>query len=156
MATGSFLLGFMTALLMVLAVFAGSFYYLKLTRLKRSNVKGYLDLIPDLTGEQREKVQDIRKTFLPEVERIRQDLCQKRMTLAKALFSESADRSGVHTAAQDILKLQSELEHAVIEHILEEKEILNESQRLDFFDIILQQFAHGGLGVHDVRERRKF
>jgi len=156
MATGSFLLGFMTALLMVLAVFAGSFYYLKLTRLKRSNVKGYLDLIPDLTGEQREKVQDIRKTFLPEVERIRQDLCQKRMTLAKALFSESADRSGVHTAAQDILKLQSELEHAVIEHILEEKEILNKSQRLDFFDIILQQFAHGGLGVHDVRERRKF
>jgi len=72
------------------------------------------------------------------------------MALARALFSESADRSGVHSAAQDILKCQSELEHAVIEHILEEKEILTESQRLDFFHIILQQFAQGGLGVHDI------
>ncbi len=155
MASGSFLFGFMTALLIVLAVFWGSYYYLKYTRWKRSSVKGYLDLIPDLTGEQRQKVQDIRKTFLPKVERIRQDLCQKRMTLARALFSESADRSGVHGAAQDILKLQSELEHAVIEHILEEKEILNESQRLGFFNIILEQFAHGGLGVHDVKARGK-
>ncbi|MFZ0928139.1 MAG: periplasmic heavy metal sensor [Syntrophobacteraceae bacterium] len=156
MASGSFLFGFMTALLIVLAVFAGSYYYLKYTRWKHSSVKGYLDLIPDLTGAQRQKVQDIRKTFLPEVERIRQDLCQKRMTLARALFSESADRSGVHAAAQDILKLQSELEHAVIEHILEEKEILSESQRQDFFHIILKQFAQGGLGVHDVNARRKF
>jgi len=156
MASGSFLFGFLSALSIVLAVFVGSYYYLKYTRWKHSNIKGYLDLIPDLTGEQRQKVQDIRKTFLPRVEKIRQDLCQKRMALARALFSESADRSGVHAAAQDILKCQSELEHAVIEHILEEKEILSESQRLDFFHIILQQFAHGGLGVHDVRARRKF
>ena len=156
MASGSFLFGFMSALSIVLAVFVGSYYYLKYTRWKHSNIKGYLDLIPDLTGEQRQKVQDIRKTFLPRVEKIRQDLCQKRMALARALFSESADRSGVHAAAQDILKCQSELEHAVIEHILEEKEILNESQRLDFFHIILQQFAQGGLGVHDIKARRKF
>jgi hypothetical protein len=61
----------------------------------------------------------------------------------------------VHEAAQDILKCQAELEHAVIEHILEEKEILNESQRLDFYHIILQQFAQGGLGVHDIKARRK-
>jgi hypothetical protein len=156
MDSGSFLFGFMSALLIVLAVFVGSYYYLKHTRWKHSNIKGYLDLIPDLSGEQRQKVQEIRNTFLPGVERIRQDLCQKRIALARLLFSESADRSGVHSAAQDILKLQSELEHAVIEHILEEKEILNESQRLDFSHIILQQFAQGGLGVHDIKARRKF
>ncbi len=119
MASGSFLFGFMSALSIVPAVFVGSYYYLKHTRRKHSNIKGYLDLIPDLTGKQRQKVQDIRKTFLPRVEKIRQDLCQKRMALARALFSESADRSGVHTSAQDILKLQSELEHSFIEHILE-------------------------------------
>jgi Spy/CpxP family protein refolding chaperone len=155
MASGSFLFGFMTALALVLAAFAGSYCYLKRTRWKHSNIKGYLDLIPDLTPEQRQRVQDIRESFLPKVERIRGDLCQKRTTLARALFSESADRSRVHQVAEDILKCQSELEHAVIEHILEEKEILNEKQRLDFFNIILQQFAHGGLGVHDVKARRK-
>ena len=79
------------------------------------------DLIPDLTMEQRQRVQDIREIFLPKVEQIRQDLCEKRMTLARVLFSESADRSRVHSAQNDILKCQSELEHAVIEHILEEK-----------------------------------
>ena len=155
MASGSFLFGFISSLSIVLTIFVGSYYYLKHTRWKHSNVKGYLDLIPALTGDQRQKVQDIRKTFLPMVEKIRQDLCQKRMALARALFSESADRSAVHSAAQDILKCQSELEHAVIEHILVEKEILTESQRLDFFHIILQQFAQGGLGVHDIKARRK-
>ena len=155
MASGSFLLGFATALAVVLAVFAGSYYYSKHLGRKGSNIKGYLDLIPDLTAEQRQKVQDIRVTFLPKVEKIRHDLCQKRMALAGALFSESADRSMVHSAAEDILKCQSELEHEVIEHILEEKEILNQKQRQDFFHIILQQFAHGGLGVHDIKGRTK-
>jgi len=156
MASGPFLLGFMSALSIVVIALVGSYYYLKRTRRRGSNIQGYLDLIPDLSAEQRRKVQEIRKTFLPKVERIRQDLCEKRMVLARTLFSRSADRSGVHTAAEDILRCQSELEHAVIEHILEEKEILNEKQRLDFFNIILRQFAQGGLGVHDVKAQRKF
>jgi len=45
----------MSALSIVLAVFVGSYYYLKHTRWKHSNIKGYLDLIPDLTGDQRQK-----------------------------------------------------------------------------------------------------
>ena len=155
MASGSFLLGFISALSIVLGVFVGSYYYLKYTRWKHSSIKGYLDLIPGLSGEQRQKVQDIRKTFLPGVEKIREDLCQKRMVLARALFSESADRSEVHAAAQDILKCQAELEHAVIEHILEEKALLNPKQQRSFYDIILQQFAQGGLGVHDIKQRRR-
>ena len=151
MASGPFLLGFVTALPVVLAAFAGSYYLLNRFRPKRSNIEGYLDLIADLSVEQREKVHDIRKTFLPEVEKIRRDLREKRMVLARVLFFESEERSRVHSAVEDILRCQSELEHAVIEHILEEKEILNERQRLDFFDIIRQQFAQGGLGVHDVK-----
>ena len=149
------MLGFAAAFPVVAVVLAGAYLYLRKRRLKNSSIKGYLDLIPDLSEEQRQKVQEIRKTFLPKVERIRQDMCEKRMALAKALFSESTERPAVHSAAEEIVKCQSELEHAVIEHILEEKEILDERQRLKFFSIILQQFAHGGLGVHDINERRK-
>jgi Spy/CpxP family protein refolding chaperone len=153
MDAGAFIFGVSTACLFWAAVLASAFLYWRHKKLKSSSIKGYLDLIPDLTGEQRQKVQGIRAVFLPEVQKIRQEMCQKRMELARALFAESADRLAVHAAAEDILKCQSELEHAVIEHILEEKEILGERQRRKFFSIILQQFAHGGLGVHDIGKK---
>jgi Spy/CpxP family protein refolding chaperone len=155
MASGYFIFGFAAALALVLAIFLGTYYYLKRTRWKTSNIKGYLDLIPDLTAEQRQKVQEIRETFLPKVERIRQGLCQKRAVLAEVLFSQESDKSKVHSVVQEILRYQSELEHEVVEHILEEKEILNPKQQRRFYDIILEQFAHGGLGVHDIKGRRK-
>jgi hypothetical protein len=66
---------------------------------KNSNIKGYLDLIPDLSDEQRLKVHEIRQTFLPKAEKIRQDLCKLRIALAKVLFSEPTDRAKVHSAA---------------------------------------------------------
>ena len=155
MSPVDFIFGFITAIFLVLAIFLGACYYLKHTKGKTSRIEGYLDLIPDLTEEQRQKVRDIRKTFLPKVEKIRQDLCQKRILLAEALFSQPSDRSRVHSVVQEILGKQSELEHEVAEHILEEKEILDTAQQKGFRDIILEQFAHGGLGVHDVKGRRK-
>ncbi|MGA2400184.1 MAG: periplasmic heavy metal sensor [Syntrophobacteraceae bacterium] len=155
MGSGCFLLGFATALAIVIVFILVSYYYLKRTRWKNSNIKGYLDLIPDLSDEQRLKVQSIRQTFLPGVERIRQDLCRLRIALAKALFSEPIDRGKVHSIAQEILKCQSQLEQEVCDHIIEEKELLSPRQQKKFFDIILDQFAHGGLGVHDVKPRGK-
>ncbi len=151
-----FIFGFATAVVVILAFFVGAYYYLKHTRWKYTNIKGYMDLIPDLTEDQRRRVQDIRLSFIPHVEKIRQELCMKRISLARALFSEPTDEKRVHLIAQSILECQSELEREVIEHILEEKELLNPEQQRIFYDIILQQFAHGGLGVHDIKQERKF
>ncbi|MGO9372414.1 MAG: Spy/CpxP family protein refolding chaperone [Syntrophobacteraceae bacterium] len=151
-----FIFGFATAVVVILAFFVGAYYYLKHTRWKYTNIKGYMDLIPDLTEDQRRRVQDIRLSFIPHVEKIRQELCMKRISLARALFSEPTDEKRVHLIAQSILECQSELEREVIEHILEEKELLNPEQQRRFYDIILQQFAHGGLGVHDIKQERKF
>lgn len=151
MALEFFIIGFLTAVVIV-AVIVVSFY-LK-GRRNPSNIKGYLDLIPDLSDEQRLKVQNIRRTFLPKVEKIRQDLCGYRYDLAKALFSEPADRGRVQSISQAIIRCQSELEQEVIDHIIEEKELLSPKQQERFFQIILEQFAHGGLGVHDVKRRR--
>ena len=53
--------------------------------------------------------------------------------------------------AKQIVDHQSELEREVIEHILEEQELLTPSQKKKFYDIIVEQFASGGLGVHDLR-----
>ncbi len=151
-----FIFGIATATVIIFSLLVGAYYYLKHTRWKDKDIKGYMDLIPDLTEEQRTRVQEIRLSFLPHVEKIRQELCTKRISLAKALFSEPTDRRSVDLIAQSILESQSELELEVIEHILEEKELLSSEQQRSFYDIILQQFAHGGLGVHDVKQRRKF
>jgi hypothetical protein len=150
-----FLLGFATAPVIVAAFILLFYLRLRRAREKSSNIKGYLDLIPDLSAEQRLRVQNIRQVFLPKVERIRQELCRLRIALAEALFSDETDRDRAHSIAREILKSQSELEQEVIDHIIEEKELLSPRQQRMFFDIILDQFAHGGLGVHDVRQRRK-
>jgi hypothetical protein len=151
MALEFFILGFWAAFFLVAVIVLA--LYLK-SRRKSSKIKGYLDLIPDLSDEQRLKVQNIRRTFLPKVERIRQDLCGYRLELAKALFSDPTDRDRVQTISQAIIRCQSELEREVIEHIIEEKELLNVKQQKRFFEIILEQFSHGGLGVHDVKRQR--
>jgi hypothetical protein len=155
MPLGYFLLGFLTALVIVAVLILAFYLRFKRAGRKNSNIKGYLDLIPDLSAEQRSKVQSIRQTFLPKVERIRQELCRLRIVLAGALFSEITDREKARSIAQDILKSQSELEQEVIDHIIEEKDLLSPKQQRKFFEIILDQFAHGGLGVHDIKQRRK-
>jgi hypothetical protein len=42
----------------------------------------------------------------------------------------------------------------VVEHILEEQELLTPFQKRRFYEIIVEQFSSGGLGVHDVKSRR--
>lgn len=151
MAASYFALGVVTALAAAAATLAALYFYLKSTRNVSPPIKGYLDLIPDLTPKQREEVQEIRHTFLPKVKQIRENLRRERAELAKLLFADPPDRNRIYAIARQILLHQSDLENEVIEHILEEREILSPSQQRKFYEIIAEQFASGGLGVHDVR-----
>lgn len=154
MNTVPFFYGFLTALILVCIALAVLYVTLSKSREKKTSIKGYLDLIPDLTENQRAKLQEIRRVFLPKVEGIRQDMRLKRSELAELLFSEPSDRTRIYEAAELIMGKQSELEHEVIEHILEEKELLSPSQKQKFYEIIVEQFSWGGLGVHDVRAQK--
>jgi len=149
-----FVLGWFTALILLAIVLAVVYARLKRTRQKASNIKGYLDLIPDLTEAQRSRLQEIRSVFLPKVSDIRKKLYIKRSELADLLFAEPFDRSKLDNTAEEILRRQSELENEVVEHILEEKELLSPMQKRKFYEIIVEQFSHGGLGVHDVKGRK--
>jgi len=149
----AFFSGFITTLILTVAVLYGFYAYSRRNRTDSSKIKGYLDLIPDLSKEQREKVQEIRRVFLPEVQGIRGNLRRERAELAKLLFADSPDRAKIDAVSQRILLHQSDLENEVIDHILEERELLSVSQQKRFYEIIVEQFASGGLGVHDVRAR---
>ena len=148
------LLGFMSGLVFVAILTAAAYFYLKRSRNRRANIRGYLDGIPDLTEQQRALVQEIRRGFLTKVEGIRQNLRSKRAEPADLLFDERTDRAAIHVAAEAIIKHQSGLEREVIAHILEEKQILSASQQRKLYEIIVAQFASGGLGVHGLRRDR--
>jgi Spy/CpxP family protein refolding chaperone len=149
----SFLLGTASGLAISAAAVAGTYLYLKQARKRSANIKGYLDLIPDLTPEQRAKVQEIRKVFLPKVGALRNSMRSRRAELAELLFDETAERSKLDAAVEEIIGNQAELEREVIDHILQEREILVASQRRRFHDIIVGQFASGGVGVHDLHRK---
>lgn len=151
MDLGSFFLGFLSALVFVSVSLSAVYFRLKRSRERRRAIKGYLDLIPDLTAEQKAQVQEIRSTFLPRVGQIRENLLRERTELARRLFADPPDRNRLRAVAQQILTHQAELENEVIEHILEERELLSPSQQRKFHEIIMEQFSSGGLGVHDVR-----
>ena len=155
METWGFLLGFVSALVFVGIALAAVYFYMGRLRNRTTNIKGYLDLIPDLTEEQRGLVQEIRHTFLPKVAKIRDNLRRERTELARLLFADPPDTEQIHAVARQILLHQSELENEVIEHILEEREILSLSQQRKFYEIIVEQFSSGGLGVHDVRAEKR-
>jgi Spy/CpxP family protein refolding chaperone len=155
MKTGYFLFGAATAFGVTVAAAAVAGFRRNQLRDKDTNIRGYLDLIPDLTEEQRAKVQEIRKIFLPKVAELRQNMRSKRSELAEQLFEAPADRLKIHAVTDQILQYQAELEREVIEHILQEKEILSDSQRKKFYDIIVGQFASGGVGIHDLQRGRR-
>jgi Spy/CpxP family protein refolding chaperone len=146
---GSFFVGFFSASALI-----GLYLYIA----KRANpspkrIQGYLDLIPSLTADQKAKLEDIRKVFFPKVAQIREDLRSKRSVLADLLFSDVIDKPAIAEKMEEITALQINLEKEVIDHILEEKMLLTPEQQRLFYQIIIDQFRGGGLGVHGVGGR---
>ncbi len=128
--------------LTVIALLASRFI-----RVRRKPIRGYLDLI-ELTENQKQHVENIRRDFLPRVEVIRQALRQNRLELNDLLFAEPPDMQAIEGKSMDISKLQAQLEAEVIEHIIQEKELLSPEQKRQFYEVIRTEFEKGGLGVH--------
>ncbi len=119
-------------------------------RARQKPIRGYLDLIT-LTEEQKRQVEDIRKDFLPKVAGIRQSLRDKRLKLNDLLFAEAPDKKLIAEKSNEISALQAKLEQEVIDHILQEKNLLNSEQKIEFYRVIRNEFEKGGLGVHGER-----
>jgi len=128
--------------LTVIALLASRF-----VRVRRKPIRGYLDLIK-LSEGQKQQVEDIRRDFLPRVAEIRQALRQNRLELNDLLFTEPSDMQAIEGKSRDISNLQTQLEKEVIDHILQEKELLSPEQKRQFYDVIRGEFEKGGLGVH--------
>ncbi|MBI5533802.1 MAG: periplasmic heavy metal sensor [Deltaproteobacteria bacterium] len=118
-----------------------------------SRPQGYLDFI-ELSEEQRRQVAEIRRVFLPRVAALRTQLRALRSELVEQLFAAPTKRARAKATVVRISRLQQELELEVLDHILQEKELLTSSQQRQFREVIAQQFQDGGLGIHDARAAR--
>ncbi len=125
-----------------------------IARIRQKPIRGYLDLIA-LTKEQKRQVDEIRKDFLPKVEGIRQSLLRNRLQLNDLLFAESPNLKMIAEKSNEISTLQAKLEREVIDHILQEKELLSTEQKREFYRVIRNEFEKGGLGVHGERGNAK-
>lgn len=132
--------------LIVLIIAAGLFLD-NMLGVRDKPVRGYLDLI-QLSNEQKQKVEEIRKEFLPKVEKVRKELRQKRLQLNDLLFASKPDMKAIDDKTGEIADLQTKLEKEVINHILQEKEILTLDQQKQFHEIIEKEFKKGSLGIH--------
>ena len=121
-------------------------------RMRRKPIRGYLDLIA-LNDAQKRQVEDIRRDFLPKVEGIRKSLREKRLQLNDLLFAGSPDKKMIAEKSSEISALQEKLEREVIDHILQEKELLSPAQKQEFHQVIRSEFEKGGLGVHGESRR---
>ena len=139
------------ALLLIVVVVISLLLVRRLQISRRKPIRGYLDMI-DLNEEQKRQVEEIRKDFLPRVAAIRQALRNDRLELNDLLFAEHPDIQAVIDKSMEIAKLQAELEREVIEHILQEKELLTSEQKRRFHEVIRAEFEKGGLGVHGERK----
>jgi Spy/CpxP family protein refolding chaperone len=137
-------------LLLLLSLVIIVFLINRLRTICRKPIRGYLDLI-ELTEDQKQKVEEIRKGFLPEVAGVRQALRQKRLELSDLLFAEHPAMRAIEAKSMEIASLQADLEGKVIAHILEEKELLSSEQKRHFYEVIRSEFERGGLGVHGER-----
>ena len=119
-------------------------------RMRQKPIRGYLDLIT-LSEHQKRQVEDIRRDFLPKVAGIRQSLRDNRLRLNELLFAETPDTKLIAEKSNEISALQAKLEQEVIDHILQEKELLSPEQKKEFYQVIRNEFEKGGLGVHGER-----
>lgn len=139
-------------ILISVAILATGLWFSRGTAQKARPVRGYLDMI-SLTPEQKQEVEKIRERFLPHVEGIRSKLREKRLRLNDLIFQAKPDIKAIEDTGKEISDLQTELEKEVINHILQEKEILTPDQQQQFHEIIKKEFEKGGLGVHGEHRR---
>lgn len=89
-----------------------------------------------LSASQRQKMEIFKKAFDEKTDRRRKTLSHKRNDLVELLNQPSPDYQKIDSLINQIGIAQAELEKEVIDHILQEKEILTPEQQKKFLDLI--------------------
>jgi Spy/CpxP family protein refolding chaperone len=96
----------------------------------------YICLHLGLSDSQRQRMEMFRKAFDEKTDTIRESLNLKRNELMRLLNEPFPDRVKIDSLIKEIGIAQVELEKEVIDHILQEKEVLTPEQQKKLFELI--------------------
>jgi Spy/CpxP family protein refolding chaperone len=82
----------------------------------------------NLTGEQKEKIADLRLTFKEETLDLRTQLTRRRLEIQKLLLEESPDLTRVYGLVDEMAPIQAEMQKKAIEFRLKLKSLLTKEQ----------------------------
>jgi Spy/CpxP family protein refolding chaperone len=94
----------------------------------------YEDL--DLSEDQRVRIEAGRDRFLSALNDIGDRIIAKHLELMDLIAAEPTDRQAVEGKFQEIHSLQQSMQSNVMEHLLEDKQILTPEQRAKFFALL--------------------
>jgi Spy/CpxP family protein refolding chaperone len=115
-------------------MFVGSYAYQKLTK-RPTFVYEEIRLDP----AQRSRMMSSRDRFLATVNQIGNRIIELQVELIDAVAAEPVDRSAIDAKLEQIRSQQQSMQRAVVEHLLEDKNILDPGQRKQYFAVLKQR-----------------
>ena len=114
--------------------FVGSYAYRTLTK---QTTFAYEEM--RLNAAQRSRMASSRDRFIRTTDQIGNNIIGLHVELIDAIASETADRSAIDAKFEQIRSQQQSMQRAVVEHLMEDKNILNPGQRKAFFATLKQR-----------------
>jgi Spy/CpxP family protein refolding chaperone len=98
--------------------------------------QGYAFEEVQLSPDQREKMAAGRDEFVSAIDKIGRNILGLQIKMVDAVAADPEDRRAVDAAAAEIRIQQQEMQRTVIEHLLQDKQLLTPDQRREFFSIL--------------------
>lgn len=93
-----------------------------------------------LTPDQQKNIKEKDVAFRRSVTETREKISGKRMTLIDLLQKDNPDREAINTLLSDIASLQKQTQMLVVEHIIEERAVLNKEQQKKYSELIKKHY----------------
>ena len=114
--------------------FVGSYAYRTLTK---QTTFAYEEM--RLNAAQRSRMVSSRDRFIRTIDQIGNNIIGLHIELIDAIAAEPADRSPIDANFEQIRSQQQSMQRAVVEHLMENKSILDPDQRNEFFTVLKQR-----------------
>lgn len=85
--------------------------------------------IPNLTDEQKQKIEELQKAFLKEIQPLRNQLRSERFALMSLKTANNPDQKAINAKIDALAKLQAEIEKKEVAHLLQIRSLLTDEQR---------------------------
>ncbi len=107
----------------------------------------------DLTGEQTQKIEDLRLQMQKDILPLQSQVQQKRTDLKLLLTADSPDQSKINKTIDDISQIRSQMQKIRVKQQMAVRSLLNAEQKKKFDAMILSHPGPGRAGMRRMHDR---